>query len=268
MLLKNVGKFVQLRKDQDLPPFVSITPSLKIKKVVDRSNSEFFRNTINLNGCNLDKYLSNHHSSPVDPRSHLVTDSTYNPTTTFKENDFYVHTLVPMSKKNSHAPTIVRKTFRALQQADPTFLLKPFDRNNKSSNDDISNPDKIPDDEKKIKKYVQGVSIARANKLRFSMRETNTISFKDLRACSLKHLGRIRKIRFCYYTIYKTRNIGDFSPSPTQDRLPAKATKLISSRGVWTDHECSKDQLRFPFCFDENAKSSSFNESLHGIEGY
>ena len=172
----------QLRKDQGLPPFVTTTPSWKIKKVVDRSNSEFFRNTINLNGCNLDKYISNHHSSPVDPRSHMVTDSTYNPTTTFKENDFYVRTFFPMSKKNSHAPTIVRKIFRALQQADPTFLLKPFDRNNKSSNDDISIPDKIPDDEEKFKKYVQGVSITRANKLRFSMRVTNTMSFNYLRA--------------------------------------------------------------------------------------
>ena len=87
-----------------------------------------------------------------------------------------------MTKKNLHAPTIVKKTFRALQQADPTFILKPFDRTNKSNNGDISNPSDIPNEENGFEKYVQGVSVTRGNKLRFSMRVTNTITFKDLRA--------------------------------------------------------------------------------------
>ena len=47
---------------------------------------------------------------------------------------------------------------------------------------DISNDSNAPNDEKEYVKYIQGTSTTKGNKLRFSMRVTNTITFKQLRA--------------------------------------------------------------------------------------
>ena len=172
----------QLRKDPGLPPMLAATvPSWKKpKKVVNRAESDFYRSTINLRGCNLDKFLINE-SSVTDPRTQMVHEGENYQTPNFKENDFYVRALVPM-QINTHIPTLVKKTFRALQQADPTFLLKPFDRNEKNLNVDISKDSNIPNDENEYKKYIQGTSTTKGNKVRFSMRVTNTITFKQLRA--------------------------------------------------------------------------------------
>ena len=174
----------QLRKDLGLPPMLAMqasTPSWKKpKQKVNRAESDFYRSTFNLRGCDLNKFLQNH-SAIVDTRARMTEEGANYSTPNFKENDFYVRALVPMSI-NTHIPTLVKKTFRALQQADPTFLLKPFDRSEKSFNVDISNDSNIPNDEKEYAKYIQGTSTTKANKLRFSMRVTNTITFKQLRA--------------------------------------------------------------------------------------
>ena len=113
-------------------------PSWQTKKerVVNRAESEFYRNSMNLNGCSLDKFLQ-HESAILDPRSKLTNEGQNFSTPNFQQNYFYVRVLMPM-KNNSHIPSMIKRSFRALQQADPTFLLKPFDRNTKSFNVDVS----------------------------------------------------------------------------------------------------------------------------------
>lgn len=83
---------------------------------------------------------------------------------------------------NIHIPTLVKKTFRALQQVDPTFSLKPFDRSDKSCNVDLSKDSNILNDENEYNNYIQGTSTTKGNKLRFSTRVTSTITFKQPRA--------------------------------------------------------------------------------------
>ena len=94
-----------LRKDLGLPPMLAPKkPSWQQKKVVNRAESDFYRSYFNLNGCDLRKFL--HHDPAVrDPRAALTSEGGGYVNPIFKENDFYVRALVPMSKQVTYHPS-------------------------------------------------------------------------------------------------------------------------------------------------------------------
>ena len=100
----------------------------------------------------------------------------------FDQNDFYVRVSVPAKGNDVHIPTIIKLVFGKLRQADPSFTLMPFDRKNKTKNITIAKEDAIPKNKEDLNDWIQGIYITKRNRLLFSMRCTNNVPFKNVRA--------------------------------------------------------------------------------------
>ena len=100
----------------------------------------------------------------------------------FDQNDFYVRVSVPTKGNDVHIPTVIKLVFGKLRQADPSFTLMPFDRKNKTKNITIAKEDAIPKNKDDLNDWIQGIYITRRNRLLFSMRCTNNVPFKNVRA--------------------------------------------------------------------------------------
>ena len=97
-----------------------------------------------------------------------------------ERNVFFIRAKLAMSNNKVHAPSLIRKFFRVLRQADPSIQLLPFDEPN-DDNLIITDDKHLPTDEEEIKRWAVGIHISQFNKLTFSLKVSNLISFKALK---------------------------------------------------------------------------------------
>ena len=97
-----------------------------------------------------------------------------------KKNVFYVRAKLAANNASVHAPSLIRKFFRILRQADPTTLLLPF-QEDEDDNGIITDDKQLPSDQNAIDKWAAGIHMTQFNKLNFSLRISNTLSFKELK---------------------------------------------------------------------------------------
>ena len=161
-----------LRIEKNLPPLPSQQPH--------KGPNPFQLNVGNRNGNLFSKFLPKTPNSAI--RKKLANNESGQQAHKFEQNDFYVRVSAPVKGKDVHIPTVIKLVFGKLRQADPSFTLMTFDRKDTSKNNTIAKEDAIPNDKKDLHTWIQGDYITKNNKLLFSMRCTNNIPFKDVRA--------------------------------------------------------------------------------------
>ena len=161
-----------MRIEKGLPPLPSTQPH--------KGPSVFQMNVENRNGNLFSKFLSKLSNSIV--RKKLANNESGQQAHKFEQNDFYVRVIAPVKGKDVHIPTVIKLVFGKLRQADPSFTLMTFNRNDTSKNNTIAKEDAIPKDKKDLHTWIQGDYISKHNKLFFSMRCTNNVPFKNVRA--------------------------------------------------------------------------------------
>ena len=99
---------------------------------------------------------------------------------------FFLRVKLSVNDVSTHIPAIVKKFIKVLREADPTFQILVFSTSVRDNlNQDqhvITDEDQLPDDVDEMSKWVQGVEMDFDYKLNFSMRCSNSLPFKDLRA--------------------------------------------------------------------------------------
>ena len=142
--------------------------------------SKFDLNVGNKNGNLFSKFLPK--LSSHQTRKQLANNKAGQQAHMFEQNDFYVRVNAPVKGKNVHIPTVIKLVFGKLRQADPSFTIMPFDRNDTTKNATIAKEDAIPKDKKDLHTWVRGDYITKNNRLLYSMRCTNNVPFRDVRA--------------------------------------------------------------------------------------
>ena len=108
----------KLRDENKLPPVPSALPS--------NEPTEFQKSVENQNGNLFSKYVPK--STTFIYKKQLANNNSGQLSNRFDQNDFYVRVSAPVKGKDVHIPTVIRLVFKKLQQADPSFLIMPFDR--------------------------------------------------------------------------------------------------------------------------------------------
>ena len=103
-----------------------------------------------------------------------------------KKNFFFLRVKVAINNESTHIPSIIKKFFRVIREADSSFQLLLFSdlvtANLQQDQHVITDEMQLPDEVSEIERWVKGIEIDNNNKLCFSMRVTNSMMFKDLRA--------------------------------------------------------------------------------------
>ena len=103
-----------------------------------------------------------------------------------KKHFFFLRVKLATDKDSTHIPSLVQKFFKVLREVDSTFQILPFADVSKSKafsdRDIITNEDQLPDEVAPLEKWIKGIEVDWNRKLNFSMRVTNSMPFKDLRA--------------------------------------------------------------------------------------
>ena len=139
----------KLREEYNLPPVESALPSnqpTELQKSVGNKNGNLFSKYIPKSTTYLDrKQLANNSSGQLSNR--------------FDQNDFYVRVNAPVKGHDVHIPSVIKRVFSKLRQADPSFLIMPFDRSAVTKNDTLSKEDSIPNERKDLDKWMRGIFI-------------------------------------------------------------------------------------------------------------
>ena len=103
-----------------------------------------------------------------------------------KKNVFFLRVKLAINNESTHVPSIIKKFFRVIREADPSFQLLLFTEkvtdNLQQDQEVLTDETQLPDEVSEIERWVKGIEIDINNKLCFSMRVTNSMAFKDLRA--------------------------------------------------------------------------------------